>query len=293
MHKAGFVNILGKPNMGKSTLLNTLFGEKLAIVTPKAQTTRHRMIAVYNEDDLQIVFSDTPGIIIKSHYKMHDAMMAEIKPAFEDADAFLWVTDTKDRGEGLEMQLKQIAKSEIPALVLINKMDLATPEKLHETVDFWHKTLPKAQILPISALENVNLDLVLGKIKEWLPENPPYYNKEELSDRPVRYFVSEMIREKIFLQFEQEIPYATEVVINTYKEGERLDHIEAYIMVERDSQKNILVGKEGKEIKRLGISARKDIESFLQKQIFLDLRVKVDKDWRSNPDKLKRYGFKD
>lgn len=291
MHKAGFVNILGLPNMGKSTLLNAVFGEKLAIVTPKAQTTRHRMIAVYNEEDFQIVFSDTPGIIQKTHYKMQESMMSEIKPAFEDADVFIWVHDAKTPTEGLEEILKKIDNSKIPTLVVINKVDLCTQEQLLKSVDRWHGLLPKAEILPISATEGLNLDLLLKKVKSWLPEAPAYYDKEELSDRPMRYFVTEIIREKIFLSFQQEIPYSCEVVINSYKEKDGLDAIEAYIIVERDSQKNIIIGKGGEKIKQLGIDARKEIEAFLQKRVFLNLQVKVDKDWRNNPAKLKRYGF--
>lgn len=291
MHKAGFVNILGLPNMGKSTILNAVFGEKLAIVTPKAQTTRHRMIAVYNEDDVQIVFSDTPGIITNTHYKMQDSMMSEINPAFEDADVFIWVTDPFTKIEGLEDKIQKISKSEIPTLIVLNKIDLCNAEQLNQAVNFWHSTMPKAEILPASALEGVNLDLLLKKVISWLPESPAYYGKDELSDRPVRYFVSEIIREKIFLAYEQEIPYSSEVVINTYKEGKDLDRIEAYIIVERESQKNIIIGKGGSQIKQVGISSRKDIEEFVGKQVFLDLRVKVDKDWRNNPAKLKRYGF--
>lgn len=290
-HKAGFVNILGLPNMGKSTLLNAVFGEKLAIVTPKAQTTRHRMIAVYNQDDAQIVFSDTPGIITNTHYKMQESMMQEINPAFEDADIFIWVTDPFNKADELEDKIAKINSSGIPTLVVLNKLDLCKPEKLNELVAYWHKQMPKAEILPVSATEGFNLDLMLQKVISWLPENPPYYSKDELSDRPTRYFVSEMIREKIFLSYQQEIPYSCEVVINSYKEEKHIDKIEAYVIVERDSQKNIVIGKGGEKIKEVGIAARKDIEAFLQKKVFLDLRVKVDKDWRSNPAKLKRYGF--
>ena len=290
MHKAGFVNIIGKPNMGKSTLMNALIGERLAIITPKAQTTRHRILGIVNDDDYQIVFSDTPGII-KPHYKLHESMMSEVKTAMQDADIFIFMTDFKDRGIGIEEVIERLAKHSAPVFVLINKMDEAKQEHFLEFVQFWEKKMPKARVLPFSALHDFGKDQLMKQIVELLPESPPYYDKEELTDRPMRFFMSEIVREKILELYQKEIPYSCEVIIESYETKGSLVSIRAEIIVVRESQKAIILGHQGEMIKKVGENARKAMETFLAKRVFLDLYVKVDKDWRNKEDKLKKYGY--
>jgi GTP-binding protein Era len=289
-HKSGFVNIIGSPNVGKSTLMNRLVGEKLSIITSKAQTTRHRILGIVNDENYQIVFSDTPGVL-DPHYKLHENMMNFVNSALKDADIILFVTDIYETGMNHEATLKRIQKTSIPVLVLINKIDQGTPKILNEKVEYWAEQLPNAEILPISALENVNIDLLWNKIIDILPENPPFYDKEELTDKPMRFFISEMIREKIFLHYKKEVPYATQVVVEEYFEDESIIRIRAIIFVERPTQKGIIIGHQGKKIKQVGIDARKDIEKFVNKHVHLELYVKVDKDWRENENKLDKYGY--
>jgi GTP-binding protein Era len=289
-HKAGFVNILGSPNVGKSTLMNALVGENLSIITSKVQTTRHRIMGMLNGEDFQIVFSDTPGIIDKPGYKLHAAMMSYVESALEDADIFLYVTEVN--GDTLHEEiLKKMQQSDSRIIVLLNKIDLSNQEQLEERVQFWKDQLPKADILPISALHKFNVDTLLNRLVELLPESPPFYPKDELTDKTMRFFVSEIIREKILLNYKKEIPYSTEVVVEEYKETDERIDIRATIFVIRETQKMIIIGKGGQAIKRLGIDARKDIEEFVGKHIYLDLSVKVAKDWRENEKQLKRFGY--
>lgn len=289
-HKSGFVNIIGSPNVGKSTLMNKLVGEKLSIITSKAQTTRHRILGIVNDDDYQIVFSDTPGVL-DPHYKLHESMMNFVNAALKDADIILFVTDIYETGMNHEATLQRIQKTSTPVVVLLNKIDLGTPDKLDEKVDYWAGILPNAEILPISALENFNVSILWDKIISLLPENPPYYDKGELTDRPMRFFISEMIREKIFIHYKKEVPYATQVVVEEYHEDEKIIRIRAIIYVERETQKGIIIGHQGSKLKRVGIDSRKDIEKFVDKQVYLELFVKVDKDWRENDKKLDKYGY--
>lgn len=290
MHKAGFVNILGNPNAGKSTLMNALVGEKLSIITYKAQTTRHRIMGIINGEDFQIVYSDTPGFVDPA-YKLHDSMNEVIQDAITDADIFLLVIDVKDKREPGEKILNRIKKANIPLIVVLNKADLVKTELLFPLADRWQKEFPKAEVVPVSALKGKNIARVFDLVMRNLPEHPAYYDKEALTTRTTRFFVSEMIREKIFLYTEKEIPYASEVVIEEYKEEDRIDRIRALIFVERDTQRSILIGKNGAMLKRIGTEARKDMEEFLGKKVFLELFVKVDKEWRNNPAKLKRFGY--
>ncbi len=289
-HKSGFVNIIGSPNVGKSTLMNRLVGERLSIITSKAQTTRHRILGIVNDENYQIVFSDTPGVL-NPHYKLHENMMSFVNSALKDADIILFMTDIYETEVNHEATLKRIQKTSIPVIVLINKIDQGTPEILNEKVEYWAEQLPKAEILPISALENVNVDILWNKIIDILPENPPFYDKEELTDKPMRFFISEMIREKIFLHYKKEVPYATQVVVEEYFEDDTIIRIRAIIFVERPTQKGIIIGHQGKKIKQVGIDARKDIEKFVNKHVHLELYVKVDKDWRENENKLDKYGY--
>lgn len=289
-HKSGFVNIIGSPNVGKSTLMNQLVGERLSIITSKAQTTRHRILGIVNDENYQIVFSDTPGVL-DPHYKLHENMMNFVNSALKDADVILFMTDIFESDMNHAETLKRIQKTSIPVLVLLNKIDLGTPEILEEKVNLWAEKLPAAEILPISALENFNVSLIWDKILEYLPENPPYYNKEELTDRPMRFFISEMIREKIFLNYKKEIPYSTQVEVEEFKENEKYIHIRAIIYVERKTQKGIIIGHQGSKIKQVGIEARQDIEQFVGKHVHLELHVKVDKDWRQSENKLEKYGY--
>jgi len=288
-HKAGFVSIIGKPNVGKSTLMNALVGEKLSIITPKAQTTRHRILGIVNEENYQIVFSDTPGII-KPRYGLQDSMMNFVKGALSDADLILFVTDVNEQHDENDV-LEKIINSTIPMIVLINKIDGATQELVDEKQAYWQELLKPKHIYAISALHKYNLDGILERVLEYLPEHPAYYDKEELTDKTQRFFVSEIIREKIFNNYQKEIPYSTEVVITAFKEEEKITRISAEIIVERDSQKNILIGKGGAMLKKVGTEARKDIEKFLDQKVFLETFVKVLPDWRSKKNYLKSFGY--
>ncbi|HPS46719.1 MAG TPA: GTPase Era [Bacteroidales bacterium] len=288
-HKAGFVNIIGNPNVGKSTLMNAMVGEKLSIITPKAQTTRHRIMGILNEEDYQIVFSDTPGIL-ETHYKLHESMMKFVESSFQDADIFLFVTSI-DETFNNDIVLQRLQKAEIPVFLLLNKIDLSEQSIVENSINEWAKKLPNAEIIPVSALHKFNLDRILKSIIEKLPENPPYYSKDELTDKPQKFFVSEIIREKIFLYYSQEIPYCTEVEIESYKEEKAIVKIRSIIYVTRDSQKGILIGNRGEALKKIGTLARKDIEAFIGQKVFLEIFVKVNKDWRNNETQLKRFGY--
>jgi GTP-binding protein Era len=290
MHKSGFVNIIGCPNVGKSTLLNALVGERLSVITSKAQTTRHRIMGIVNEKDYQVIFSDTPGIL-KPNYRLQEKMMRFVADAMEDADVFLLITDVFEDIQMESSYIERLQKVQQPVLVLVNKIDVSTQEKIEAKVAEWHKRLPKAEILPISALEKTNLGLVMQKILSLLPEHAPYFEKDELTDKPERFFVSEIIREKILLNYKKEIPYSCEVAVESFREDEKIIRIEAVIYVERDSQKGIIIGHGGTALKKVGIEARKDCEAFFGKQIHLELFVKVDKDWRSNEKRLKKFGY--
>ena len=289
-HKSGFVNIVGSPNVGKSTLMNRLVGEKLSIVTNKAQTTRHRILGIVNNEDSQIVFSDTPGVV-NSAYKLHDNMMSYVNTSIQDADVLLFITDAKETEMNHKETLERIQRLEIPVLCLINKMDLSDQASVKEKLEYWQGRLPNATVFPISALHGFNVDSVWDFILESIPESPPYFDKEAISDRPMRFFVSEIIREKIFMHTQKEIPYACQVEIEEYKEEEDITRIRALIIVERDSQKGILIGKGGTMLKRLGRESRKEIEKFIESKVYLETFVKVDKDWRGSEQKLKKYGY--
>ncbi len=288
-HKSGFVNILGKPNVGKSTLLNALIGEKLSITNPKAQTTRHRIIGIANGDDYQVVFSDTPGIL-KPKYKLQEKMMEFVDGAFDDADILLFITDLEDKFDTDEL-FQKINNLKIPVVLAINKADLSDQAEIDGLLEIWKTRLPNAELFVISALRKYNVDGLLKKVIEILPECPPYYPKDDISDRNVRFFVTEMIREQILKNYSKEIPYSVEVVIESYKETPDIDHISALIFVERDSQKGIIIGHKGEALKRVGTYARKDIEKFIGKKIFLEMFVKVKKDWRNNDLLLKGFGY--
>lgn len=288
-HRAGFVNIIGNPNVGKSTLMNALSGEKLSIISPKAQTTRHRIMGIVNGEDFQIVYSDTPGIV-NPHYKLHKSMMHFVESALQDADVFLYVTELGESGFD-ESIVAKIREAQKPILLLINKIDLASHEEVNQKVAFWQEAIPDAEILPVSALKKLNLDKLVTKLIGMLPESPPYFPKDELTDRPLRFFVSEIIREKIFLQFQKEVPYSCEVIVNEFKEQQPVVKIAASIFVARESQKAILLGHQGAAIKRLGTEARKDIEAFIDNKVFLELTVKVSKDWRDDERQLRRFGY--
>ena len=289
-HKSGFVNIIGSPNVGKSTLMNQLVGDKLSIITSKMQTTRHRIMGMVNEENYQIVFSDTPGII-DPHYKLHENMMKFVAEALKDADVVIMVTDIYEDPDKMEERLKQVNNLKVPLMLLVNKIDQSEQSALEEIIEKWKKHLPKAQILPISALHNMSLQFIFPKILEWLPENPPYFDKDQLTNKNMRFFTSEIIREKILLLYQKEVPYSCEVVVEEYKDEEKITKIRANIMVSRKSQKAIIIGHQGKKIKKLGIDARQDIESFIRKKVHLELYVKVDKDWRDKDQKLKKYGY--
>ena len=291
MHKAGFVNIVGKPNAGKSTLLNQLMGEKLAIVTQKAQTTRHRIFGIYNEEDVQIVFSETPGIL-DPKYELQEKMMDFVKESLQDADIFLFIVDILDKSQPSEFLLEKLNKIPIPVLLLINKIDKSNQKDMEECVEYWHKLIPKAEILPISALNAYNTEYILPKLKSLLPENPPYYDKEQFTDKSERFFVNEAVREKILLNYDKEIPYSVEVVTELFKEKEGIIFIDSIIYVERDTQKGILIGHKGDAIKKVGTEARLDLEKFFGKKIHLTLFVKVKKDWRKNERDLKNFGYR-
>lgn len=288
-HKSGFVNIIGHPNVGKSTLMNALVGEKLSIITSKAQTTRHRIMGIVNGDEFQIIYSDTPGMV-KPHYKLHESMMKFVDSALEDADVFLLVTEKADVAfeETLIAKLNSLNK---PIVAVLNKIDLCGQDEVISLIKGLENKLPSATVIPVSALHRFNLDRVFDTLVEKLPVSPAYYPKDELTDRSVRFFVSEIIREKILLYFKQEIPYSVEVVVDEYKEKENITHIASTIYVARESQKAIIIGHHGKSIKGLGMAARKDIEDFIETKVFLDLRVKVSKDWRDDPQQLRRFGY--
>ncbi|HKG06520.1 MAG TPA: GTPase Era [Pedobacter sp.] len=288
-HKAGFVSIIGKPNVGKSTLMNALVGEKLSIITPKAQTTRHRILGIVNEEAYQIVFSDTPGII-KPRYELQDSMMSSVKGALSDADLILFVTDINEQHDENDV-LEKIRDTSIPLIVLINKIDNATQEQVEEKIALWQEELKPKHIFAISALQKYNLEGIMSTLLEYLPEHDPFYDKEDLTDRNQRFFVSEIIREKIFTNYQKEIPYSTEVIIKAFIEEETITRISAEIIVERDSQKNILIGKGGASLKKVGTEARKDIEKFLDQKVFLETFVKVIPDWRSKKNYLKSFGY--
>ena len=289
-HKSGFVNIVGSPNVGKSTLMNAMLGEKLSIVTSKAQTTRHRILGIVNEPEYQVVFSDTPGVV-NAAYKMHEAMMGYVNSSLKDADILLFITDPFESEMNHKETLAKIQKLKIPVFCLINKIDLVDQAKVEERMDYWKEQLPNSEMIPISALHTFNLEKIWATILELLPESPPYFDKEEISDRPVRFFVSEIIREKIFELCKKEIPYSSQVEIDTYLDEGNLIRIRAVIIVERDSQRGIIIGKGGEMLKRIGTQARKDLEKFLDKKVFLESFVKVDKDWRMSDSKLKKYGY--
>ena len=291
-HKAGFVNIVGSPNVGKSTLMNQLVGERLSIINSKAQTTRHRIMGMVNEPGYQIVYSDTPGVLDPS-YKLQEGMMKFVKTALQDADVLLLVTDIYEDCIAHEATLEKISNMDFPVIILINKVDLGDQDKAVERMKYWKEQIPRAQIAAISALHNFNLDCILEMIEEVLPEGPPFFSKDELTDKPMRFFVSEIVREKILTHFKQEIPYSCEVVVEDYKDEPTICKIRAEIRVARDSQKQIVVGAQGRMIKRVGTDARKDMESFLGKKVYLDLYVRVDKDWRNDEKKLKRFGYFD
>ncbi|MBP6526729.1 MAG: GTPase Era [Prevotella sp.] len=290
MHKAGFVNIVGNPNVGKSTLMNQLVGERISIATFKAQTTRHRIMGIVNSDDCQIVFSDTPGVL-KPNYKMQEMMLAFSVSALTDADILLYVTDVVESPEKNLDFLEKVKKISIPVLLLINKIDESDQNKLGDIVEKWHTLLPNAEILPVSAKNKFGVDILLKRIKELLPESPAYFDKEQLTDKPARFFVSEIIREKILLYYDKEVPYSVEVRVEQFEEDERKIHINAVIYVERDSQKGIIIGHQGVALKKMNTESRKALERFFDKVIYLETFVKVDKDWRSSQKELENFGY--
>lgn len=290
MHKSGFVNIVGNPNVGKSTLMNALVGEKISIITSKAQTTRHRILGIVNGEDFQIVYSDTPGVL-KPNYKLQESMLNFSNSALTDADIILYVTDVVENAEKNADFLEKVKKQKAPVILVVNKIDLTDQPKLIELVDKWKVLLPEAEIIPISAKNNFNLDYLLKRIKDLLPDSPPFFEKDALTDKPARFFVTEIIREKILTNYDKEIPYSVEVAIEQFKEDNKLIRINAVIFVERDSQKGIIIGQGGKMLKKIGTEARKDIEAFFEKKVFLELYVKVEKDWRNKDKKLKEFGY--
>ena len=288
--KSGFVNILGNPNVGKSTLMNAMVGEKLSIITPKAQTTRHRIMGIVNGDNYQIVFSDTPGIL-KPNYKLQEAMLSFVNTAFSDADIILYVTDVVETPDKHLPYIEKLKKTEVPLYVLINKIDLTNEQELTVLTERWHEILPDAQILPISAKHKFQIDLLFQVIVKKLPEGPPYFPDDMLTDKPMRFFVAEIIREKIFLHYRKEIPYSVEVEVDAYKEEDRIVRISALIYVVRKTHKSILIGKGGVSLKKIGTEARLEIESFIGKKVFLELFVKVKEDWKNNDNNLKSFGY--
>lgn len=290
VHKAGFVNIIGNPNVGKSTLMNAFVGEKLSIITSKAQTTRHRILGIVNGEDFQILFSDTPGII-KPAYELQESMMDFVKSAFEDADILVYMVEIGEKALKDDAFFKKITNSEIPVLLLLNKIDTSDQQKLEEQVQLWKEKVPNAEIYPISALEGFQVNEVFNRIIELLPESPPFYPNDQLTDKPERFFINESIREKILLHYKKEIPYAVEVETEEFHEEEKIIRIRSVIMVERDTQKGIIIGHKGSALKRVGVEARKDLEKFFGKKIHLELYVKVNKNWRSNQNQLKRFGY--
>ena len=290
IHKAGFVNIVGNPNVGKSTLMNQLVGERISIATFKAQTTRHRIMGIVNTPEMQIVFSDTPGVL-KPNYKLQESMLAFSESALQDADVLLYVTDVVENPEKNMDFLEKVQKMTIPVILLINKIDESDQKQLSDIVEHWHTLLPKAEILPISAKNKFGVDMLLKRIQELLPESPAYFDKEQLTDKPARFFVSEIIREKILLYYDKEIPYSVEVSVERFKEDEKRIHINAVIYVERDSQKGIIIGHQGVALKKVSTEARKSLEKFFGKSVYLEIFVKVDKDWRSSERELNHFGY--
>ena len=289
-HKSGFVNIIGNPNVGKSTLMNELVGERLSIITSKAQTTRHRILGIVNGEDYQIVYSDTPGVI-NPLYKLQESMMNFVNIALVDADVMLFMTDVYEEGVANEEVLKKVQNAKVPVLLLINKIDDVSEEKVEERKIFWKGIIPNAEIVALSAKKKINVDLVIKKIVELIPPGEPFYPKDQLTDKSERFFSSEIIREKIFLNYKKEVPYSCEVSIDSFKEEETIVKMRAIITVARDSQKGILIGHQGAALKKVGIEARKDLEAFFQKQVHVELFVKVNKDWKDNPLQLKRFGY--
>ena len=292
MHKSGFVNIIGNPNVGKSTLMNALVGERLSIITSKAQTTRHRIMGIVNGEDFQIVYSDTPGIL-KPSYKLQESMMNFVQGAITDADIILYVTDTVESPEKNKDYIERIAQSGIPTIVVINKIDLTIPDKLDSLCEYWHKALPEATVVPVSAKNNFNIGGLFDLIKKMLPEGVEYFPKDTLTDKTLRFFASEIIREKILLNYDKEIPYSVEISIDEYKEETTIDRIRATIYVARDSQKGIIIGHKGSMLKKVGTQAREELEKFLGKKVFLEMFVKVNPDWRNNDRQLRRFGYKE
>ena len=290
MHKAGFVNIVGNPNVGKSTLMNLLVGERISIATFKAQTTRHRIMGILNTPEMQICFSDTPGVL-KPNYKLQESMLQFSESALQDADVLLYVTDMVETPDKNQDFLSKVQRMACPILVLINKIDLSNQEALEEKVSAWHEVLPQAAVMPISALHRFNVDNVLKRIRELLPESPAYFDKDQWTDKPARFFVTEILREKILLYYDKEIPYSVEAVVEQFKETERHIHINAVIYVERESQKGIIIGHKGVALKRVSTEARKSLEKFFGKSVFLEVFVKVDKDWRNSDRALRSFGY--
>ncbi|MDI9604810.1 MAG: GTPase Era [Bacteroidota bacterium] len=290
-HRSGFVNIVGNPNVGKSTLMNRLVGERISIITAKAQTTRHRIIGIVNKPEYQVVYSDTPGVL-RPNYKLQESMLKFSLSALGDADVLLYVTDVVEKVDKNDGFLEKVQQLEIPVLLLINKIDLTNQEGLEELVMSWRERLPKAEIYPMSALNNFNVDRVQERILELLPESPPYFEKDALTDKPMRFFVTEIIREKALLTYQKEVPYAIEAVVEEYKEERDIVRVKATILVERESQKGIVIGHKGAALKKLGTLARKELERFLEKKVFLQLHVKVEKDWRNRDNMLKAFGYK-
>jgi len=289
-HKAGFVNIVGKPNVGKSTLMNVLIGERLSIISSKAQTTRHRIMGIINDEDFQVVFSDTPGML-KPKYELHKSMMSFVNMSLEDADVILFVTDLFETDEEIEDVIEKINKSGVPVLLVINKVDLSKENQLEEVTAYWTQRITASTVIPISATEGFNTERILQEILDRLPLHPPFYDKEELTDRPERFFASEIIREKIFNNYKKEIPYSTEVSVVDFFEEEKIIRIRAEIYVERSSQKGIIIGNKGVALKRVGIQSREELERFFGKQVFLETHVKVEDNWRKNKNKLRRFGY--
>lgn len=290
MHKAGFVNIIGNPNVGKSTLMNAFVGEKLSIITSKAQTTRHRILGIVNGENFQVILSDTPGII-KPAYELQESMMGFVKSAFEDADVLIYMVEIGEKELKDEAFFNKITNSKIPVLLLLNKIDASNQEQLEEQAESWQKKVPNAEFFPISALTGFNVKEVFNRIVELLPESPPFYPKDQLTDKPERFFVNEKIREKILMHYKKEIPYAVEIDTEEFHEDEKIIRMRSVIMVERETQKGIIIGHKGSALKRVGIEARKDLEKFFDKQVHLELYVKVNKNWRSNQKQLKRFGY--
>ncbi len=290
MHKAGFVNIVGNPNVGKSTLMNKFVGERISIATFKAQTTRHRIMGIVNTEDMQIVFSDTPGVL-KPNNKLQESMLQFSESALQDADVLVYVTDVVEKIDKNQEFLQKVQRMDVPILLLINKIDMSNQKELTTLVEEWHELLPQAEIIPISASNNFNVDVVLRRIKDLLPDSPPFFDKDQLTDKPARFFVTEIIREKILLYYDKEIPYACEVCVEQFKETEKNIHINAIIYVERESQKGIIIGNQGKALKKVMTEARRTLEQFFGKSIFLETFVKVDKDWRNSDKEVRSFGY--